>query len=81
MSCIVRNRAGMLQYGAAHYITDQMHVRQATVNSRLWTTVSAVVLVQTEFAQSKIILSFLDEGFGPAEIAATNQHTVANTPW
>jgi hypothetical protein len=68
MSCIVRNRAGMLQYGAAHYITDQMHVpsycKQQIANDCERSGISA-----EEFAQSKIVLSFLDEGFGPAEIA------------
>lgn len=68
MSCIVRNRPGMLQYGAAHYITDQMHTpgycEQQIVSDCERSGISA-----EEFAQSKIVLSFLDEGFGPVEIA------------
>ena len=68
MSCIIRNRPGMLQYGAAHYITDQMHTlgycEQQIVSDCERSDISA-----EEFAQSKIVLSFLDEGFGPKEIA------------
>ena len=68
MSCIVRNRPGMLRYGAAHYITDQMHTlgycEQQIANDCERSGITA-----EEFAQSKIALSFLDEGFGPAEIA------------
>jgi hypothetical protein len=67
MSCIIRNRPGMLRYGAAHYITDQMHTpgycEQQIVNDCERSGITA-----KEFAQSKIILSFLDEGFGPNEI-------------
>ena len=67
MSCIIRNRPGMLRYGAAHYITDQMHIpgycEQQIVDDCERSGISA-----EEFAHSKIILSFLDEGFGPAEI-------------
>jgi hypothetical protein len=58
----------MLQYGAAHYITDQMHTpgycEQQIVNDCERSGIST-----EEFAQNKIVLSFLDEGFGPAEIA------------
>jgi hypothetical protein len=57
----------MLRYGAAHYITDQMHTpgycEQQIVNDCERSGISA-----EEFAHSKIILSFLDEGFGPEEI-------------
>lgn len=57
----------MLRYGAAHYITDQMHTpgycEQQIVNDCERSGISA-----KEFAQSKIVLSFLDEGFGPKEI-------------
>ena len=64
MSCIVRNRPGMLQYGAA----DQMHTpgycEQQIVDDCERSGIST-----EEFAQNKIVLSFLDEGFGPAEIA------------
>ena len=67
MSCIVRNRPGMLRYGAAHYITDQMYIpdycEQQIANDCERSGITA-----EEFAQSKIVLSFLDEGFGPAEI-------------
>jgi hypothetical protein len=58
----------MLRYGAAHYITDQMHVpgycEQQMANDCERSGIST-----EEFAQSKIVLSFLDEGFGPADIA------------
>lgn len=68
MNCIVRNRPGMLQYGAAHYITDRMHTlgycKQQIANDCECSGITA-----EEFAQNKIVLSFLDEGFGPAEIA------------
>jgi hypothetical protein len=67
MTCIIRNRPGMLKYGAAHYITDQMHTpgycKQQIVDDCERSGISA-----EEFAQSKVILSFLDEGFGPEEI-------------
>jgi hypothetical protein len=57
----------MLQYGAAHYITDQMHTpgycEQQIADDCERSGISA-----QEFADSKIVLSFLDEGFGPAEI-------------
>jgi hypothetical protein len=57
----------MLRYGAAHYITDQMHVpgycEQQIVDDCKRSGIST-----DEFAQSKIVLSFLDEGFGPVEI-------------
>jgi hypothetical protein len=51
----------MLQYGAAHYITDQMHTlgycEQQITHDCERSGISA-----TEFADSKIVLSFLDEG-------------------
>jgi len=57
----------MLRYGAAHYITDQMHTpgycEQQIANDCERSGISI-----EEFADSKIVLSFLDEGFGPAEI-------------
>lgn len=68
MSCIVRNRPGMLQYGAAHYITDQMHVPGYCEQQIVIDCERSGINAQ-EFADSKIVLSFLDEGFGPAEIA------------
>jgi hypothetical protein len=53
----------MLRYGAAHYQTDQMHMpgycEQQIVDDCRRSGISA-----EEFAHSKIILSFLDEGFG-----------------
>ena len=67
MSCIVRNRPGMLRYGAAHYITDQMHM-PGYCESQISHDCERSGISAEEFAQSKIILSFLDEGFGPAEI-------------
>jgi len=67
MSCIVRNRPGMLQYGAAHYITDQMHT-PGYCEQQIVDDCNRSGISSEEFAQSKIILSFLDEGFGPTEI-------------
>ena len=67
MSCIVRNRPGMLRYGAAHYITDQMHVPGYCEQQIKHDCERSGIGIE-EFAQSKIVLSFLDEGFGPAEI-------------
>jgi hypothetical protein len=56
----------MLRYGAAHYVTDQMHTpdycKQQISRDCERSGISA-----EEFAQSKIVLSFLDEGFGPEE--------------
>ena len=68
MSCIVRNRPGMLQYGAAHYITDQMHT-PGYCEQQIVSDCERSGISTEEFAQSKIVLSFLDEGFGPVEIA------------
>ena len=68
MSCIVRNRPGMLQYGAAHYITDQMHT-PGYCEQQIVSDCERSGISTEEFAQSKIVLSFLDEGFGPSEIA------------
>jgi len=68
MSCIVRNRPGMLQYGAAHYITDQMHT-PGYCEQQIVSDCERSGITAKEFAQSKIVLSFLDEGFGPEEIA------------
>ena len=68
MSCIVRNRPGMLQYGAAHYITDQMHT-PGYCEQQIVSDCERSGISTEEFAQNKIVLSFLDEGFGPAEIA------------
>jgi hypothetical protein len=67
MSCIVRNRLGMLQYGAAHYVTDQMHT-PGYCEQQIVSDCERSGITAEEFAQSKIVLSFLDEGFGPAEI-------------
>jgi hypothetical protein len=67
MSCIVRNRPGMLQYGAAHYITDQMHT-PGYCEQQIVSDCKRSDITAEEFAQSKIVLSFLDEGFGPTEI-------------
>ena len=67
MSCIVRNRSGMLQYGAAHYITDQMHV-PGYCEQQIAHDCERSGITAEEFEQNKIVLSFLDEGFGPAEI-------------
>jgi hypothetical protein len=58
----------MLRYGAAHYITDQMHT-PGYCESQILHDCERSGISSEEFAQSKIILSFLDEGFGSAEIA------------
>lgn len=57
----------MLRYGAAHYITDQMHV-PGYCEQQLEHDCKRSGISAQEFAQSKIVLSFLDEGFGPLEI-------------
>jgi hypothetical protein len=58
----------MLQYGAAHYITDQMHT-PGYCEQQIVSDCERSGISTEEFAQSKIVLSFLDEGFGPSEIA------------
>jgi hypothetical protein len=58
----------MLRYGAAHYITDQMHV-PGYCEQQMVKDCERSGISTEEFAQSKIVLSFLDEGFGPADIA------------
>jgi hypothetical protein len=58
----------MLQYGAAHYITDQMHT-PGYCEQQIVSDCERSGITAEEFSQSKIILSFLDEGFGSAEIA------------
>jgi len=58
----------MLQYGAAHYITDQMHT-PGYCEQQIVSDCECSGITAKEFAQSKIVLSFLDEGFGPEEIA------------
>ena len=68
MSCIVRNSLGMLRYGAAHYITDQMHT-PGYCEQQIAHDCERSGIDTEEFSQSKIVLSFLDEGFGPTEIA------------
>lgn len=57
----------MLRYGAAHYITDQMYV-PGYCEQQIASDCERSGISTEEFAQSKIVLSFLDEGFGPAEI-------------
>ena len=68
MSCIIRNRVGMLQYGAAHYITDQMYT-PGYCEQQIVSDCERSGITVEEFSQSKIVLSFLDEGFGPDDIA------------
>ena len=67
MSCIVRNRGGMLHYGASHYQTEKMHTPDYCASQIVKDCTRSGITVE-EFAQSKIILSFLDEGFGPDDI-------------
>jgi hypothetical protein len=57
----------MLRYGAAHYITDQMHTPGYCEQQIARDCERSGISVE-EFAHSKIVLSFLDEGFGPLEI-------------
>jgi hypothetical protein len=57
----------MLRYGAAHYTTDQMHI-PGYCESQISHDCERSDISAEEFAQSKIVLSFLDEGFGPVEI-------------
>jgi hypothetical protein len=57
----------MLRYGAAHYITDQMHTPGYCEQQIAIDCESSGISIE-EFADSKIVLSLLDEGFGPAEI-------------
>lgn len=68
MSCVVRNRLGMLRYNAAHYITDQIHV-SGYCEQQMADDCERSGITAEEFAQSKIILSFLHEGFTPTDIA------------
>jgi len=67
MSCIVRDRAGMLHYSASHYQTEQMHVPDYCAGQIVKDCTRSGISIE-EFAQSKIILSFLNEGFGPDDI-------------
>ncbi len=67
MSCIVRNRGGMLHYGASHYQTEKMYTPDYCA-SQIVKDCTRSGITAEEFAQSKIILSFLDEGFGPDSI-------------
>ena len=64
MSCIVRNRPGMLHYGASHYHTDEMNTPDYCASQIVKDCTRSGISVE-EFAQNKIILSFLDEGFDP----------------
>jgi hypothetical protein len=67
MSCIIRNRPGMLHYGASHFQTEKMHTPDYCASQIVKDCTRSGITVE-EFAQSKIILSFLDEGFGPDDI-------------
>lgn len=68
MTCIVRHRPGLLRYGAAHYITDQMRVPGYCEQQIVEDCIRSSIGIE-EFASSQIVLSFLDEGFGPDDIA------------
>ena len=67
MSCIIRNRPGMLKYGASHYQTEEIHTPDYCASQIMEDCIRSGITAE-EFAQSKIILSFLDEGFGPDDI-------------
>lgn len=68
MTCIVRHRPGLLRYGAAHYIADQMSVPGYCEQQIVEDCIRSCIGIE-EFASSRIVLSFLDEGFGPDDIA------------
>lgn len=57
----------MLQYGASHYQTEKMHTPDYCASQIVKDCARSGISIE-EFAQSKIILSFLDEGFGPGDI-------------
>jgi hypothetical protein len=57
----------MLHYGASHYQTEKMHTPDYCA-SQIVKDCTRSDITAEEFAQSKIILSFLDEGFGPGDI-------------
>ena len=67
MSCIIRNRSGMLRYGASHYQTEEIHTPDYCA-SQIVKDCTRSGITAEEFAQSKIVLSFLDEGFGQDDI-------------
>lgn len=67
MSCIIRKRQGMLQYAASHYHTEEIHTPNYCENQIVKDCISSGITAE-EFAHSKIVLSFLDEGFSPADI-------------
>lgn len=67
MSCIIRNRPGMLRYGASHYQTEEIHTPDYCASQIVKDCIRSGITAE-EFAQSKIVLSFLDEGFGPDDI-------------
>jgi hypothetical protein len=57
----------MLQYGASHYQTEKIHTPDYCASQIVKDCARSGISIE-EFAQSKIILSFLDEGFGPGDI-------------
>jgi hypothetical protein len=57
----------MLQYGASHYYTEKIHTPDYCASQIMKDCIRSGITAE-EFAQSKIILSFLDEGFGPDDI-------------
>lgn len=57
----------MLRYGASHYHTEEMHTPDYCASQIVKDCIRSGITTE-EFAQSKIILSFLDEGFGPDDI-------------
>jgi hypothetical protein len=57
----------MLHYGASHYQTEKMYTPDYCA-SQIVKDCTRSGITAEEFAQSKIILSFLDEGFGPDSI-------------
>ena len=79
MSCIVRNRPGMLQYGASHYQMEAMHTPDYCA-SQIVKDCTCSGITAEEFAQSKIILSFLDEGFGPGDIEPLTRMLLQSHP-
>jgi hypothetical protein len=57
----------MLRYGASHYQTEEIHTPDYCA-SQIVKDCTRSGITAEEFAQSKIVLSFLDEGFGPDDI-------------
>jgi hypothetical protein len=69
----------MLNYGASHYQMEEMHTPDYCA-SQLVKDCTRSGISAEEFAQSKIILSFLDEGFGPGDIEPLTRMLLQSHP-